>query len=98
MPPLAGWSLTLVATRECKGKPEDATPLRGGVSRWLLQESAARTTEDAKPLVGWSLTLVATKKFRRELLKMPPPCGVESHAGCYHCHLKRPHARDKANH
>jgi hypothetical protein len=71
------------ACRYKRGTPAfgDATALRRGVSRSLLQERLAGFGR-CHGLAPWSLTLAATKEARR-LLKMPRPCAVESHARCY---------------
>ena len=57
-PRLVRGRFTLAARNEQQSTFEDATALRGGVSRWLLEMNSNR------------------------LLKMPPPCAVESHVGC----------------
>ena len=78
---LARWSLTLAARNEQQLTFEDATALRGGVSRWLLEINSNQTFEDATALRGgvsrWLLEINSN-----QLLKMPPPCAVESHVGC----------------
>src|SRR6266404_8806072 len=64
--------------------PPDATALRRGVSRSLLQK-AHRLSSRCHGLAPWSLTLAATKSTQT-LFQMPRPCAVEPHARCYKKH------------
>src|SRR5688500_17342002 len=67
--PLAGWSLTLVATlKRMNTFLEDATPLRGGVSRSLLQKRTQTATRLKRGFSG----RVSSKR------ETPPRKGVAS--------------------
>src|SRR5436190_21122676 len=62
---------------------QDATALRRGVSRLLLQREFFRNSSRCHGLAPWSLTFVAIKRVSSKLFKMPRPCAVEFHARCY---------------
>src|SRR6267142_1612061 len=62
---------------------QDATALRRGVSRSLLQREFFRNSSRCHGLAPWSLTLAATERVFSKLFKMPRPCAMESHARCY---------------
>src|SRR5262249_18604900 len=59
--------------------PLDATALRRGASRSLLQE--VFSSSGCHGLAPWRLTLTATRSLL--ILRMPRPCAVEAHAHCY---------------
>src|SRR6266513_2971184 len=62
---------------------QDATALRRGVSRLLLQRESLRNSSRCHGLAPWSFTLAATKRVSSKLFKMRRPCAVEFHARCY---------------
>src|SRR6266550_1082085 len=67
--------------KKCWERIQDATALRRGASRLLLQEMLG-TDSGCHGLAPWSLTLVATRNVGNGF-RMPRPCAVEVHVCCY---------------
>src|SRR5436190_1490715 len=67
--------------KKCWERIQDATALRRGASRLLLQEMLG-TDLGCHGLVPWRFTFVATRNVGNGF-RMPRPCAVEPHACCY---------------
>ena len=83
--PLAGWIVTLVSTSGSQAHfIVNATPLRGGLLRWLLHPHAKRANNvNATPLRGGLLRWFLQPDAKAPAMSMPPPCGVDCYAGFY---------------